>query len=202
MEIFVTAFGGLEPCEQVDHLLDAAVLVGIYGSELALQVFLPEKAAVLAVDHQACSEEYLYKNWSSVQRFLETEAMRQPFSLLDENTSLALGEKPEGCKYLFDHDLQDLLHRRRRIYATHRKSEGTGFLGIPPGGMYGELARQKNLVYLSLHRCSCTLNDAPCKWVEVDYFNFASSIGVDVENHILPSLQVLFDEHLDRLAPP
>ena len=44
---------------------------------------------------------------------------------------------------------------------------------------------------------------SPCAWDgPLDWGQYAEYVSVDTTLHLLPLLQVIFDEHLDALAPP
>merc|ERR1712218_526490 len=57
----------------------------------------------------------------------------------------------ENCPFLSHADLSCSVRRRR--YWMEGKKLGEGFLGRR--GMYSELARQRNLLYLNIQRCKC-----------------------------------------------
>ena len=217
VEVSAVRLGGLGPCEMVREVHDATLLLGVHGADLAFQLLLPERAAVVAVDLWDAWDhpELPAPNFSTRVRELEARVswVAPTFEPLAAGRTRshaavrALQRRP-ACRPSLFHAGEPwydavggsgrVYHRRRRLYVYPPKSPGDGRLARPLSCGMGDWARSRNLAFVCLKACTRVEMDGgrplpPPPSHQVD------RVFVDVPGTVVPVLDVLLGSHVGPL---
>ncbi|KAF4753832.1 hypothetical protein FOZ62_022040, partial [Perkinsus olseni] len=174
--------GGLDPCNQVATLADAAVVIGIGGADMANILWVPEGAILIEVDAgcylttSAIAEDgssyrsHVCRNGQSGVRKQHCHPSAQPYPWRGPGLDYK-GEHYERAKRLYD---EAITSGRCMDPSEAPPPEGT----FSADGYRAEFARMKGLAYSAIH-----------SWLQGD-------ISIDVKNTLLPLLNTLVHEYL------
>ncbi|CAE8581780.1 unnamed protein product [Polarella glacialis] len=176
---FAVNLGKLEPCQQVEVLHDAMLILAVHGADLTNMIYLPMGAAVLEVAVE-CEVE-----GGSV----DTPQWRGPGSLM--NSSI-LQEARAMWKQ------QDAAGMCPISGATNEE-----WLQGYPVSQFAKLARQANLLYTAVMDCSGSVCDRQQSadgvfdrgWCTGDTKK-RQFVEVDIPNKLIPTLWAIFDGYL------
>lgn len=175
--------GRLEPCEQVEALHDAMLLLAVHGADLTNMIYLPRGAAVVevAVECELEGGSVDFPQW------------RGPGTLV--NSSVYLEAKDAWRQ-------QSAQGQCPAAGATQEE-----WLQGYPVSQFAKLARQANLLYTAVMDCSSARCDR--KMDDVWDRGWCTSqlkknrfVSVDVSGRLLPVLWAIFDGYLRWRAPP
>ncbi|KAF4736503.1 hypothetical protein FOZ62_031168, partial [Perkinsus olseni] len=190
--------GGLDPCNQVATLANAAVVIGIGGADMANILWVPEGAILIEVDagcylttsaiaeNDSSYRSHVCRNGQSGVRKQHCHPSAQPYPWRGPGLDYK-GEHYERAKRLYD---EAIASGRCMDPSEASPPEGT----FSADGYRAEFARMKGLAYSAIHRCDCHEprgHDYDCyhSWLQGD-------ISIDVKNTLLPLLNTLVHEYL------
>merc|ERR1712048_1445768 len=133
----------------VEEAASASILFGVSGSDLALAALQPNGAALIEVAWTCAEVEGpnfdTLRNLESSKLFGPKPAIWSGTRILERLEALRADNSNtiQNCSF-FTHANSDASDRRRR-YWWESKRLGEGFLGREGGGVFSELARQRNL---------------------------------------------------------
>ncbi|CAE8643670.1 unnamed protein product [Polarella glacialis] len=210
--------GALRPCEMVEEVASAGILLGVHGADMTMGALQPAGAVMIEVDAKSCAARDGIE-WQEKLRYEEAGILLgEGQNLLNVTWSTRAGAKIKALREAFERDAghgscPHLTHTdlsgksRRRRYMSEGRATGTGFLGQAGGGIFSELARQRNLLYLNLQRCECA--GVP-EGITTCMFGQQSPLGLqlndshspairlDVGLHVIPLLDVILKEYFDH----
>lgn len=213
-EVRFVNFGALQPCDMANEAASAGILLGVHGADLAFAALQPTGAALVEVDAKRCASNST--DWESLRHDEESDLLGNASMPLPSKWDLqaparlqelreTYGGGQQGCPFLTHVDING--SDRRRRYWAEGKPSGTGFLGRAGGGVFGGLARQRNLLYFSIQRCKCMEHSADAGVTECMAHAhgrngssfFVPSVWVDLYTHLIPLLDTIVQEHFQHL---
>ena len=174
VHVLAADFGSLAPCDQFRLLMDAKVLVGVHGAELANHLFLPPGGVLIEVTQPVDAAG----SWCSVDH--QPHAWRGP------------GTATHGATHAEAKGLEASL--------LGNGSMGRACTPPPHGplsswGYHSLWARAANLGYMALPNETWTLPPkcANLSWTRMNRCRSGVRIKVDVEGRLLPAMDLAMD---------
>lgn len=180
--LFFVNLGQLSPCEQVDALHDAMLMLAVHGADMTNMIFLPRRAAVveLAVECEVEGSSVDGHMWRGPGTLINGSVMREAAEIWRRQS--AEGICPEAGELRRD------------------------WLQGYPISQFAKLARQANLLYTAVMDCSGSecrrdMGDvADLTWCTSD-MKKRQFVEVELETQLLPTVWAVYDGHLRRWAP-
>eukprot|EP00927_Polykrikos_kofoidii_P059341 TRINITY_DN54515_c0_g1_i1.p1 TRINITY_DN54515_c0_g1~~TRINITY_DN54515_c0_g1_i1.p1 ORF type:complete len:1000 (-),score=112.27 TRINITY_DN54515_c0_g1_i1:39-3038(-) len=215
--------GELSPCGQLRVVSRSSLLVGIAGAENSHAAFMPRGGALIEVD-PFCAQSTKVRQGASqddggegLRKVRLSRCCRSNFAQGRENCAprhdlpqLETAWRWRGPGTIFRNDVW-----RRAVRLAAKRAEDGGCEGRSPQdtacdtgaaaeqaqrrwapvGRWAELARARGLVYLSVVRCNCSMENVGTG-VDCAHLFRQGALHVDVEDDVLPALFAIYDEYL------